>query len=97
MYKALAVLRTVFLVFILGYTIRATPMVTSVARTFDEEYARCSSALNLVVRGAWFAVAWIAFETLVGWVLVRSRSRSRSTSAPGPGSGPRPGSSPPGT
>ena len=95
MYKALAVLRTLFLVFIVGYTIRAMPVFTSVATTFDEQYARCSSALNLVVRGAWFAVAWIAFETLVGWVLVRSQSRSGSRSAPGSGSGP--GSSPPRT
>ncbi|SRR6266581_3038394 len=78
MYKALAVLRTIFLIFIVGYTIRATPLFTNVATTFDEQYARCTGALNLLIRAAWFAVAWIAFETLVGWVLVRSRSRSRS-------------------
>ncbi|HEX8909683.1 MAG TPA: hypothetical protein VF805_10800 [Anaeromyxobacteraceae bacterium] len=74
MYKTLAVLRTVFLIFIVGYTIRAMPVFTSVANTFDEQYARCSASLNLVVRAAWIAVAWIAFETVVGWVLARRRA-----------------------
>ena len=78
MYKALAVLRTVFLIFIVGYTVRAMPLFTSVATTFDEQYARCSGALARLMYAAWFAVAWIAFETLVGWMVVRSRSRSRS-------------------
>jgi len=95
MYKTLAVMRTVFLLFIVGYTIRAMPVFTSVATTFDEQYARCSSALNLVVRAAWFAVSWIAFETLVGWVLVRSASRSGARSRSGSGPGPGAGSTPP--
>ncbi len=69
MYKALAVLRTVYLLFIVGYTIRAMPIFTSVSNTFDEQYARCSASLNLVVRAAWLAIAWIAFETVVGWML----------------------------
>lgn len=78
MYKTLAVLRTVFLIFIVGYTIRAMPVFTSVANTFDEQYARCSASLNLVVRAAWIAVAWIAFETVVGWVLARRRAPSKA-------------------
>jgi hypothetical protein len=78
MYKALAVLRTVFLVFIVGYTIRAMPVFTSVANTFDEQYARCSASLNLVLRAAWIAVAWIAFETVMGWVLARRPARPKA-------------------
>jgi hypothetical protein len=77
MYKALAVIRTVFLLFLVGYTIRAMPFFTSVANTFDEQYARCSASLNLVIRAAWLAVAWITFETLVGWILV-SRGRKHA-------------------
>ncbi len=84
MYKALAVLRTVYLVFIVGYTIRAIPWFTTVATTFDEQYARCSSSLNLVVRAAWLAVAWIALETVLGWLLVRRRDRT----APAPAAAP---------
>jgi len=67
MLKVLAVLRTLFLVFIVGYTARAMPWSPIVARTFDEQYARCSDALALVIRAAWLAIAWIALETAVGW------------------------------
>jgi len=67
MLKALAVLRTIFLVFIVGFTVRAMPWWTNVARTFDEQYARCSDALSLLIRAAWFAIGWIAFETVIGW------------------------------
>jgi hypothetical protein len=73
MYKTLAVLRTVYLLFIVGYSVRAMPIFTSVANTFDEQYARCSSSLNLVVRAVWLAIAWIAFETVVGWILTTRR------------------------
>ena len=81
MYWALAVLRTAFLVFIVGYTIRAMPVFTSVANTFDEQYARCSASLNMVMRAAWIAVAWIALETILGWVLVRRRRRPTAPAA----------------
>ena len=80
MYKALAVLRTLYLVFIVGYTIRAMPIFTSVSNTFDEQYARCSASLNLVVRAAWLAIAWIALETVLGWLLA-SRARPASSAA----------------
>ncbi|MFL5262292.1 MAG: hypothetical protein ACJ79E_09605 [Anaeromyxobacteraceae bacterium] len=100
MLKALAVLRTAYLVFIVGYTVRAMPFVTTVARTFDEQYAICSSSLHVLVRAAWLAIAWIAFETVVGWLLARRRpapvpvtpppSTSTSTSPASPGSTARP-------
>lgn len=75
MLKALAVLRTVYLVFIVGYTVRAMPWFMEVARTFDEQYARCSSALSVLLRAAWFAIAWIAFETAIGWWLATRRPK----------------------
>src|SRR3990172_3271246 len=82
MYKALAVLRTVYLLFIVGYTIWAMPFsLASVSRTFDEQYARCSESLHLLTRAAWLAIAWITFETLVGWVL---GARPRGGGAPPP-------------
>jgi hypothetical protein len=67
MIKVLAVVRTVFFIFIIGYTMRAMPWFTSVARTFDEQYARCSSSVELLLRAAWVGVAWIGVETLIGW------------------------------
>jgi hypothetical protein len=67
MLKFLAALRTIFLVFIIGYTVRAMPWWTNVARTFDEQYARCSDALALMIRAGWIAIAWITLETVLGW------------------------------
>jgi hypothetical protein len=75
MLKTLAVVRTLFLVFIVGFTVRAMPWWTNVARTFDEQYARCSDALSLLIRAAWIAIAWIAFETALGWWLASRRPK----------------------
>lgn len=69
MLKALAVVRSLVLVFIIGYTARAMPWFLSPARTFDESYARCADALSLVLRAAWIAIGWIAVETALGWWL----------------------------
>ena len=69
MLKALAVVRTLVLVFLVGYTVRAMPWFMSPARTFDESYARCADSLSLVLRAAWIAVGWVAIETIIGWVL----------------------------
>jgi H+/Cl- antiporter ClcA len=82
MLKVLAVLRTIVLVFIVGYTIRAMPVFTSVANTFDEQYARCSSSLNQVVRAAWLAVAWIVVETVLGWIIARRKPAAAPPAAP---------------
>ena len=73
MLKLLAVLRTLFLVFIIGYTVRAMPFFTEVSRTFDEQYARCAQGIGLLTRAAWIAIGWIALETLVGWWLATRR------------------------
>jgi hypothetical protein len=76
MLKVLAVVRTLFLVFIIGYTARAMPFfLSNVAKTFDEQYARCADGLGLTTRAAWLAIAWIAIETLIGWYLATRRPR----------------------
>jgi hypothetical protein len=75
MLKLLAALRTIFLLFIVGFTVRAVPLWSSVARTFDEQYARCSEALGILIRSAWIAIAWITFETAVGWWMATRRPK----------------------
>lgn len=79
MLKALAVLRTLFLVFIVGYTVRAMPVPwADVARTFDEQYARCAASLALLLKAAWLAIGWIVLETIVGWIMAtRHRARAK--------------------
>ena len=75
MLKTLAVVRSLVLVFLVGYTVRAMPLFVSPARTFDESYARCADSLGLVLRAAWIAVGWIAIETVIGWVLATRRTK----------------------
>ena len=84
MYKALAVLRTVFLVFIVGFTVWTTALAS---------YPSAVETARAVGSAAWIAIAWIGFETLVGWLLA---SRSRTTPAAKSPSTPSASGSPPG-
>ncbi len=82
MLKVMAVLRTLFLLFVVGSTVRALPWFSSVPRTLDEQYARCASSVDLLQRAAWYAAAWIAVETAVGWWMVARAGRARAAAAP---------------
>jgi hypothetical protein len=96
MLKVLAVVRTLFLVFIVGYAVRGMPFFTNVARTFDEQYARCSEAFALLARAAWLAIGWIALETLIGWWLAtRNRRKPLTPGLPPPRSSEPPFAPPP--
>ncbi len=88
MLKVMAVLRTVYLVFIIGFTARAMPWFASVPRTLDEQYSRCAGSVSLLMRSAWFAVAWIAFETLVGWWMATRPPKLHEKDLPKPGGEP---------
>ncbi len=88
MLKVMAVLRTLFLVFIVGTSARAMPWFSSVPRTFDEQYSRCSNSVSLLSRAVWIAVAWIALETLVGWWLATRPTRLHEKDLPKPGGEP---------
>jgi hypothetical protein len=90
MLKALAVVRTIVLLFLTGYTVRAMPLFIAPARTFDESYARCASALDSVIRAAWISIAWVALEVVLGWILATRRPKALPAAAP-----PTPPSAPP--
>jgi hypothetical protein len=73
-----ATLRTVYLLLVVAYTLWAMPWVTpTVARTFDEQYARCAGSIVPLQRAAWMAIAWIAIEALVGWFVVLRAERAK--------------------
>ena len=76
MLKTLAVLRTLFLVFIIGYTLRAMQFWADFPRTLDEQYSLCAQIRSMLVRSVWFAIGWIALETLIGWWLATRRPRA---------------------
>jgi hypothetical protein len=88
MLKTIAVLRTIFLVFILGSTVRAMPWWSTVPRTFDEQYSRCAEHLGLVIRSAWLAIAWILLETAVGWWIATRRPKAAEVETPPPAAPP---------
>ncbi len=81
MHLVMPVLRTVFFVFVVGFTARALPLYWQVPRTFDEQYARCSSALGILQQASWLAVAWILLEVIVGWVALRRRAAAAAPPA----------------
>jgi hypothetical protein len=64
------------------------PWFTSVPRTFDEQYSRCSAAVSLLIRAAWVAIASIAFETLVGLWLAMRQPKLHEKGLPRPGGEP---------
>jgi hypothetical protein len=92
MLKALAVLRTLALVILAGYALRALPW--GWARTFDEEFARCTATRAVAIQAAWAAIAWILIDTLLSWWIV-SRSSRAKLDAPLPRSGGEPPFAPP--
>jgi hypothetical protein len=84
MIKALAVVRTVFFIFILGY---AVSMILpryfgSMTHTLDEQYARCVDTAGFMLRALGFAVAWIALETLFGWWMALRKGKNMAVPAP---------------
>ncbi len=80
MLKVMAVLRSLFLVFIVVYTLRGMP-IWGLTKTFDEQYARCSNSLGFVTTSAWLAIGWIALETAVGWWMASRQSKKVAAAA----------------
>ena len=69
MTKVMAVLRTLFLAGIVGYMLWALPLgvllsSAKASATFTVDI------LERVASGGWFAIAWIAMETVFGWARV---------------------------
>ncbi len=82
MAKVMTILRTGFLIFIVAYTVRGLPFFTQLARTFDEQYARCREMVSILQSAAWIAIAWIALDTVVGWVFTARRREPPAAAAP---------------
>ena len=79
MLKVMAVLRTVFLVGIFGYMLWALPLGILVSGNATRE------AVSI---GAWFAIGWIALETILGWSRVwladRKAAKAKAAAAAPP-------------
>lgn len=88
MLKVLAVLRTLFLVFLVGYTLRALPWAVGLPVGSAQAYDVCRQSLGLLRWAAFLAIGWIAFETLVGWWLATRRPKLPRDAKVGPGAPP---------
>ncbi|ACG74684.1 conserved hypothetical protein [Anaeromyxobacter sp. K] len=97
MLKALAVLRTIFLLGLVVYVVAwAMPWSTYVADPIEVQYRHCSASLSRMSGAVWIAVAWIAFETVVGWMMSAwSGRRKGAARVPPPSSGEPPFAPPP--
>jgi hypothetical protein len=85
MLKVMAVLRTLFLLFMVGFTVRALPMFGQIPNTLDEQYSRCASSFSLVQRAAWYAIAWILLDAAIGWwIAVRRGKADRASKSQNP-------------
>jgi hypothetical protein len=81
MAKLMAVLRTLFLVFVFLYALRELPLallLSSDARQGDVMVP--FTKVRAVSSVTWLAIAWIALEVVVGWshVWVTGKLRARS-------------------
>jgi hypothetical protein len=83
MAKFMASVRTIVLVVLVLYTILTAPFAFwsgTMAVTVD--------AMHRLLRATWAAIGWIAFETLLSWIVVAFRRpppRSEPSGPPGAG------------
>lgn len=82
MLKALAVVRVVFLVFIVGFTALAMPWQLGLPANSTQGYDICRESLTRVSRAAWIAIAWIALDAVLSWWLAARASRRRPEQLP---------------
>lgn len=77
MLKLLAVLRTLFLVFAVAYTVRAMTWTFDLPADSAQAYDLCRAGLSGLRKAAWIAIAWIALDTALGWWLATRASRPK--------------------
>ncbi len=89
MLKVMAVLRTLYLIFILGYTVLfATPFQFGLPTGSAAAYDTCRVHLGAMTKACWLAIAWIGFETLVGWWMATRAPKLHEKDLPKPGGEP---------
>jgi len=86
----MALLRTAYLTFLVGYTLSVSPL----ALLWSGDATRQGSSvavpvLEKVFVAAWLAIGWIALEAVVAWVRVWLDARARRRPV-GPAPGPQP-------
>jgi hypothetical protein len=83
MLKVLAWLRSLFLVFVVGYAlIFIVPRLLGSMTYSNIALDRCVDLKSYLGKALWMTLAWIAFETAVGWWLAVRSGRKVAPAAP---------------
>ena len=83
----MALLRSAYLAFVVGYTLAVSPLESLWSGTPAGQGATVPvSIVAKVFMAAWLAIGWIAVEVVVAWVRVwlDARARRRASTAPAP-------------
>jgi hypothetical protein len=88
MLKVLAVLRLIFLIFILAFTLWAMPMQFGLPRDQTVAYNTCALHLVRMQWAAWLALGWIALDTALSWFLAMRAPKLHEKDLPRPGGEP---------
>ena len=91
MLKVMAVLRTLFLVFIVGYLLRELPVLLLMSS--DSKQGNITISIELlkqVASVAWLAIGWVALETALGWLRIWLEARKAAKAAAPPPPPPEP-------
>ena len=85
--KTLTILRTAFLAFLVFYAFRATPLIMGLPQKVTDPYDICKASNDSLQKALWMSIAWITFETVVGWWhWMRARRAPIEPDLPKPGS-----------
>ncbi|MFO0581558.1 MAG: hypothetical protein U0229_04725 [Anaeromyxobacter sp.] len=88
-YKILAAVRTVFLAYLIFYTIKNTPILFGLPDDINEPLRICKNAFSATSSATWMAIGWIGFEVVVGWWLALRKPASASAAPPASPAGAR--------
>lgn len=82
MVKVMAVLRSVFLVFIFLYALKLLPLALLVSSDARRgEVMVPFTKVEAVATVTWMAIGWVAFEVAIGWVHVWANGKLRDRAA----------------
>jgi hypothetical protein len=86
----MALLRSAYLAFMIGYTLAVSPILELWSGATPQKANLVPLAvLEKVFTAAWLAIGWIALEVVISWVRVWNDARARPRPAD-PASGPQP-------
>jgi hypothetical protein len=86
----MALLRSAYLAFLIGYTLAVSPLALLWSGATTRQGTTVTiPVLERVFTAAWLAIGWVALEVVLAWARVALDARARRRPAP-PATGPQP-------